>query len=293
MLRSLVRSRSTRAAIPLTTRPPVATTTTMPACTCSGWPRRWMLSTTMSTVTAAMRTALARAARMVARWFPNERAGAGGAQGQADRHQGQHQGADVGRLCPASATRPVEWATIPTTTRATTSPSVEGEADGQSAGSVHGLLLGPAYRPVRACRLRRGPTPLLGSMSAHGGTRALPAPVPSDPRERRLVGHRLHRVGQRHPGPPPVPGPRPAPPARRPRLHRPAGARDPRRPGRPGPAPRRHRLLLLALLVRRAPPARAAASTRWWPRAARTSRSARPGPTRRGPASGTGPPTGS
>ena len=64
-------------------------------------------------------------------------------------------------------------------------------------------------------------------------------------------------------------------------------------PGRPGPCPRRHRLLLLALLVRRPPAPRSARSTRCSPRAPPTSRSAWPGPTRAGRGSGTAHPTGS
>ena len=70
MLRSFDRSRRNRAATPLTTRPNDATTTTMPARTGSGCPSRWMLSMTISTVTTAISEALARAARMVARWLP-------------------------------------------------------------------------------------------------------------------------------------------------------------------------------------------------------------------------------
>ena len=54
--------------------------------------------TTISTVTAAISTALARAARMVARWLPNERAGLGRPEGQPYGHERQGQGPDVGQV---------------------------------------------------------------------------------------------------------------------------------------------------------------------------------------------------
>src|ERR1700722_12908973 len=89
-------------------------------------------------------------------------------------------------------------------------------------------------------------------MTGDGSARPLSPPVPPDPRERPVVGEGLHRVGQCRQGGAPVPGPRPAAPAGRPRLLRPAGGGGQGGPGRPGPWPRGDRLLLLALLVRRA-----------------------------------------
>ena len=102
------------------------------------------------------------------------------------------------------------------------------------------------HRGAQRCRRPRGE-----------GPGVLPAPVPPDPRERRLVGHGLHRVAQRHPRPPALPRPLPAPRPRRARLLRPAGARGPRGPGRAGPRARTRRVRLLPLLVPRpaAPPA--------------------------------------
>ena len=69
------------------------------------------------------------------------------------------------------------------------------------------------------------------------GPGLLSPPVPPHPRERRLVGPRVHRVDQRQPGPAPLPRPLPAPRARRARLLRPPPARGARRPRPSWPAP--------------------------------------------------------
>ena len=70
-----------------------------------------------------------------------------------------------------------------------------------------------------------------------------------------MVGPGVHRVDERREGAPAVPRPPPADAARRPRLLRPAAARDPRGAGRRWrERVRRRGVLLLALLVRRRPP---------------------------------------
>ena len=62
-----------------------------------------------------------------------------------------------------------------------------------------------------------------------------------DPRERRVVGARVHRVGQRRAGRPAVSGARSARPARRPRVLRPPAPRDPPGAGCARDAPRHRR----------------------------------------------------
>ena len=155
----------------------------------------------------------------------------------------------------------------------------------------------PGGRETRArpglIRHRRPDGQVVSNMTGDGSSGPLPPPVPPDPRERPVVGEGLHRVDQRHQGGAPVPRPRPAAPAGRPRLLRPAGARGPRGAGRPGPAPRGDRLLLLALLVRRAPAPAAPTRRGAGLGRARLSRSAWRGRTRPGRGSGTGRPTGS
>src|ERR1035441_5237096 len=101
-------------------------------------------------------------------------------------------------------------------------------------------------------------TAVLRSMTPDGSPGALSPTVPPDRGERPVVGQGLHRMDQCHQGPPAFSWPRAAAPADRSRLLRPPGQRDPRGPGRPGPAPWRDRLLLLALLVCRPPPSAAA-----------------------------------
>ena len=99
------------------------------------------------------------------------------------------------------------------------------------------------------------PSPL-ASLRAdqRAGRRVLPAAVLPDPRERRVVGPRVHRVDQRRERPTPLPRPPAAHPAVRARLLRPASPRDPGRAGRARPRLRRRGLRLLALLVRRRGP---------------------------------------
>ena len=81
--------------------------------------------------------------------------------------------------------------------------------------------------------------------------RLLPAAVPPDARERRLVGQGLHRMDRRHPGAARLRRPRPALPAVGPRLLRPARPRDDGRAVGPRERGRHRRLLRLPLLVRR------------------------------------------
>ena len=121
--------------------------------------------------------------------------------------------------------------------------------------------------------------------------RVLPPPVPSHPRERRVVGARVHRVDQRRQGRPAVPRPLPAARARRPGFYDLRAPRDPRR-RRPrcAGAPRHRRVLLLPLLVRRPAAARATLRRGACARASPTSPSACAGPTRTGRARGTAKP---
>ena len=117
--------------------------------------------------------------------------------------------------------------------------------------------------------------------------RLLPAAVPSDPGERRVVGPGVHRVAQRRPRPQPLPEPPPAEHPRRARLLRPAHAGGPGGAGGAGRGVRHHGLLLLPLLVQRATHPRDALQRGAAIRDARTSRSASAGPTSRGRATGT------
>ena len=61
---------------------------------------------TISTVTTAMSEALARAARMVARWLPNERSALGRAQGQPHGHQGEDERTDIGEVVAGIGQQP-------------------------------------------------------------------------------------------------------------------------------------------------------------------------------------------
>ena len=119
------------------------------------------------------------------------------------------------------------------------------------------------------------------------GDRPLPAAVPPDPRERRVVGPGLHRVDERRRAPgrcSPGTTSRSCP-ARSASTTCASPRRAPRRPS----WPRAHgieRVLLLALLVRRAPAARAPVPGGARAAASPTSRSASAGPTRPGRRSG-------
>ena len=92
------------------------------------------------------------------------------------------------------------------------------------------------------------------------GARLLPASVPSDPRERRLVGDRVHRLGERRPRPPALRGARAAGRAGRARPIRPVGSRCDAQPGGAGRGARRRRIRHAPLLVRRAEAPRHAAA---------------------------------
>ena len=83
----------------------------------------------------------------------------------------------------------------------------------------------------------------------HPRHRFLPAAVPSDSGERRLVGCGIHRVAQRRPCQAEFCRTLPAPSAGRSRLLRSARARDARTAGGAGAGARHWRLLLLPLLV--------------------------------------------
>ena len=121
--------------------------------------------------------------------------------------------------------------------------------------------------------------------------RVLPAAVPPDPRERRVVGQGLHRVDQRRRRR------SRSSPATTSRTCRPTSAsttcacrRRARRRPTLAAAHGIDALLLLPLLVRRAATARAAVRRGAAQRASRTSRSACAGPTRTGPGPGTAAP---
>ena len=94
---------------------------------------------------------------------------------------------------------------------------------------------------------------------ADQGHRVLPAAVPPDPGERRVVGQGVHRVVERRPRPAAVRRPLSAALARRARVLRSPAGRGAAAPGRVGPHLRAARLLLPPLLVRRHTPVAPAA----------------------------------
>src|ERR1022692_2002571 len=79
---------------------------------------------TISTVTTAMSEALARAARMVARWLPNERWALGGRRANLTATRDKRSAPTSVRLWPASASSPVEWAITPNPIWTTTNPAL-------------------------------------------------------------------------------------------------------------------------------------------------------------------------
>ena len=83
------------------------------------------------------------------------------------------------------------------------------------------------------------------------GSRLLPAAVPSDPRERRLVGNRVHRLGERRSGTARLRGTSAAGGAWRARPVRPVEYRGDAPPVVPGQGVRRRRIRHVPLLVRR------------------------------------------
>ena len=95
----------------------------------------------------------------------------------------------------------------------------------------------PSMRSARAPRHVADTNGARGRRRRREADRVLPAAVPPDPRERRVVGRGLHRVDERGQGRAAVPGPLPAAPAGRPRLLRPAAARGARGAGGAGARP--------------------------------------------------------
>ncbi len=82
------------------------------------------------------------------------------------------------------------------------------------------------------------------------GSRFLPAAVPSDSRERRMVGNRVHRLGERRPGTARLRGTSAAGGAWRARPVRPVEYRGDAPPGVPRRGVRRRRIRRVRLLVR-------------------------------------------
>ena len=139
----------------------------------------------------------------------------------------------------------------------------------------------PPSAPSRGAEPARG----VGALQ-RARRRALPAAVPPDPRERRVVGARLHRVDQRRRARARSTRATTSPNPGRSRLLRPAGARGAGGAGRARRGARRRGVLLLALLVRRAAAARAPVPRGAHERASRGSASASRGRTSPGPRSG-------
>ena len=116
-----------------------------------------------------------------------------------------------------------------------------------------------AGRRLPRRRLRRLQSPPPGGAPAGEGHRLLPAAVPPDPGERRVVGAGIHRMDQRGLRQAPVRRPSPAAAPGRSRVLRPAGPGGAPPAGRAGPGVRDRRILLLLLLVRGPAPAGGAA----------------------------------
>ena len=133
-----------------------------------------------------------------------------------------------------------------------------GHVDGSTAHALE-RFVGVAAQSVRA-RNRRRPATSRSRLHrarrqaapAAEGARLLPAAVPPDPRERRLVGDGVHRLGERRSRPPALRESPAAGRARRARTVRPVGSRCDAPPGGAGRELRRRRIRHVPLLVRRA-----------------------------------------
>ena len=106
---------------------------------------------------------------MVPRWLPKERASLRGRMAQRTASRDRATAATSVRLWPASASRPVEWATRPATTWPTTSRAFTARRGDQAARPGHRPTLGP----VRVIRSRPEPgraltpTDLGGQLGLH------------------------------------------------------------------------------------------------------------------------------
>ncbi len=150
------------------------------------------------------------------------------------------------------------------------------------AAQASGLdLVDAADVAPRLHRARRKPS------APAQGARVLSAPVPSDPGERRLVGNRVHRLGQRRPRPSSLRGAPATRGARRARPLRPVRSRGHAAPGGAGHGLRHRRARHAPLLVRRPQAPRHAATQPARATRRSSSRSRSAGRTRTGRGGGT------